>query len=877
MAELEHIGTKRHSGRYPWGSGGHGEQRETSFLTVVKELESGGLSEVEVAAALGIKTTELREIKAIERGRKRAADHARAIALKDKGLSNSAIGQKMGGLNESSVRSILDPVLLERATIIERLANFLKSIIKKKGPIDVGGGVEASLGVPRTKLNAAIRSAERDGYNVYYIETPQLTTGKMTSIKVLAPPGMTYSDVFKTRAAIGTVTDYSPDSGKTFLGLDPIQNVSSDRISIAFNSDKDGLIELRAGISDLDLANSRYAQVRIGVDGTHYLKGMAIRGHSLPTGKDIVYHTSKSEAPAKDVFKEMTGDPDNPFGATIKKGGQRGALNMVYEEGDWHTWTRNISSQILSKQQPALAKRQLDLDKGLRDEAFKEITSIQNPVVRKQLLQAFSDKCDAAAVDLKATALPRQSSHVILPVPELKPNEIYAPMFRNGEQVVLVRHPHGGIFEIPEVVVNNKHAGAKDLLGNSVDAIGIHPDVAHKLSGADFDGDTVIAIPNDRGYVKASRSLTALKDFNPSETYPPYDGMRRMSKVGTQMHMGDVTNLITDMTIKGASQSEIARAVKHSMVVIDAEKHGLNYRQSGIDNGISQLKEKYQGSSRSGASTVISRASSQKRIPHRTEGETRIDPVSGKSRKVYIDPNTGEKLFTTTGETYTNKRGQVVERQTLTTQMADSKSAFDLSSGTKMETLYAGYADSLKSMANKARVEMVATPSLQYDREAKLTFSNEVASINAKLRLAERNRPKERKAQLVANKIYRAKLDANPNLDKGQRKRLRQQALTAARARLGAKKPEFPLSDREWLALDMGAISNNKALQVMRYTDLDLIKEHALPRRRYVMTDLKLARAKMMTASGYTPSEIASALGVSPTTIVNALGEETGG
>ena len=37
-------------------------------------------------------------------------------------------------------------------------------------------------------------------------------------------------------------------------------------------------------------------------------------------------------------------------------------------------------------------------------------------------------------------------------------NEIYAPNYRDGENVVLIRYPHGGIFEIPELIVNNKFA-----------------------------------------------------------------------------------------------------------------------------------------------------------------------------------------------------------------------------------------------------------------------------------------------------------------------------------------------------------------------------------------------------------------------------------
>ncbi len=61
---------------------------------------------------------------------------------------------------------------------------------------------------------------------------------------------------------------------------------------------------------------------------------------------------------------------------------------------------------------------------------------------------------------------------------------------------------------------------------NAPDAIGINPKVAQKLSGADFDGDAVIVIPNHNGLVKTSASLEGLKNFDPITAYSPYEGMR---------------------------------------------------------------------------------------------------------------------------------------------------------------------------------------------------------------------------------------------------------------------------------------------------------------------------------------------------------------
>jgi len=896
MTFLKHIGTKRHSGRYPWGSGKNPEQRNRSFLGYVKQLQDEGLSETQIAEGLGMSTTQLRTRKSIAKSEARNAAANQALRLKEKGLSNVAIGQRMG-INESSVRSLLDPALQIRSDIAVSTASMLRDIVEKKGVIDVGAGVETHIGISKTKLNTALSLLEEEGYGIHYVKVQQLGTGKFTSIKVLAPPGTKYSDIFKNQSEIKSVSDFaaSNDGGRSFYGLKPIKSVSSDRVSVRYKedggADKDGVIELRRGVSDLSLGNQKYAQVRIGVDGTHFLKGMAIYSDNMPNGVDIVYNSNKPKGtPKMNVFKEMKNDPDNPFGSVIKPNGQRGALNIVNEEGDWQRWSRNLSSQVLSKQSPSLAKKQLDLARDLKIEELDEIASITNPVVKKALLKAYADDADSSSVHLKAAALPRQANKILLPIPSMKENEIYAPSFNNGESVVLIRHPHGGIFEIPELKVNNKNPDAIKTMHNAIDAVGIHPKVAEKLSGADFDGDTVLVIPNRDKLIRTAPTLKALKDFNTKEAYPPYDGMPTIdggtynSKTGKvdygtkkpnpapkQMKMGDVSNLITDMTIKGATPDEIARAVKHSMVVIDSEKHHLDYKQSAIDNGIAALKQKYQGGSRSGASTLISRASSEQRVPFREEGKKVTDPKTGKTKRVYVDPRTGQKLFEQTGETFTNNKGLVVPKTTVSTKMAEVNDAFKLSSGTKIESVYAEHANSLKALANKARKMLIETPNLVYSPSAKETHAAEVASLKAKLAIAIRNKPHERQAQLLANKIVSTKRQSNPDLAKTDLKKIKGQALEEARVRSGAKKIKIEITDSEWAAIQLGAISNNTLSQIIDNADLDAIKVRATPRTKYKMTDGKIAKAKAMANSGYTTAEIASALGVSTTTVQDTI------
>ena len=650
---LEHYGVLRRSGRYPWGSGGPENASNKGFLDYVAEMRKQGISDVDIAKGMGITTTQLRAASSIAKNETKQADIAMAQRLKDKGMSNSAIGQRMGK-NESSVRALLAPGAKDKAEVLTATSKMLKDQIAEKKFLDIGTGVEQHIGVSETKLKTAVAELQEQGYKVHYVKVAQLGTGKQTTVKVLTAPDISYSEVYKNRDNIKQFTEFSEDGGRSFLGLMPPLSVSSKRIAITYadqgGSAADGVMYIRRGVEDISIGSNRYAQVRMMVDGTHYLKGMAVYKDDMPPGVDVIFNTSKSNTGNKhDAMKELKKtkegevDPDNPFGAVVRqrisldpKTGKpfvTSAMNIVGtkegsgEEGSWDTWSRNLPSQFLSKQSPTLAKGQLDVTFERKKKEFDEILGMTNPVVRKKLLESFADDVDSSAVHLKAAALPRQSTHVILPLNSMKENEVYAPNFKNGERVALVRFPHGGTFEIPELTVNNNHPQAKKLLGRTADAIGINTKVAQRLSGADFDGDTVLVIPNDKGHVKSTPALEKLKGFDPQSAYPGYEGMPKMNARTKGVEMGVVSNLITDMTIRGASTDEMARAVKHSMVVIDAEKHGLNYKQSAIDNGISQLKAKYQGSSRSGASTLISRASAEVRVPNRKE---RIDPATGK-------------------------------------------------------------------------------------------------------------------------------------------------------------------------------------------------------------------------------------------------------
>jgi len=876
---LEHYGILRKSGRYPWGSGDTQAERSQTFLGMVKELRDEGLSDTEIARGFGMTTSQLRDTNTMARNAKKQADMAMAQRLKDKGYSNVAIGERMG-LNESSVRALLAPGQKDKLDVLESTSNMLKDQVNKKGYIDVGSGVEHHLGISKEKLGTAVARLKEEGYTIHYVKVEQLGTGQQTTIKVLAAPDTTYSEVFRNRDKIQQIASFSDDGGRTYLGIQPPISVSSKRVGIRYadqgGTDADGVIYVRPGVKSVSLGGSRYAQVRVAVDGTHYLKGMAMYRDDLPAGVDLVFNTNKKNTGNKlDAMKPLKEDPDNPFGANISRqiyeigpGGKKtlsSAMNIVNEEGRWSDWSKSLSSQMLSKQSPALAKKQLDATYDRKKEELDDIMALTNPAVKKRLLESYADDADSSAIHLKAAALPRQGSHVILPVNSIKETEVYAPNYRNGERVVLIRYPHGGIFEIPELTVNNRHPEARKLLGNAPDAIGIHSKVAERLSGADFDGDTVLVIPNNQGKIKTAPALEGLKGFDPQRAYPGYEGMTRMTPRTKAFEMGDVSNLITDMTIRGASQSELARAVRHSMVVIDAEKHGLNYKQSAIDNGIPQLKVKYQGGKNKGASTLISRATSRKDVPER---KPRSAAAGGP-----IDRATGRKMFEETGSTWVDANGRTHVRTQQSTKLAETDDAHTLSSGTPVEKIYADHSNRLKSLANQARKEAFDTPPLTYSPTAKVVYSNEVDALNAKLNLALRNAPLERQAQVLANAVYRQKLQANPEMEPSEKKKLRAQALEAARVRTGAKKERIEISPQEWAAIQAGAISNNKLNQILSNADLDQVKKLATPKPDLLMSSAKRNRALTLLRAGYTQAEVADALGVSLSTLKDSLSE----
>lgn len=886
---LMHYGVKRRSGRYPWGSGDNPYQHGGDFLARVEELQRLGKTEKQIADELHLSTTDLRMQVRVAKHERRALQADRARSLREDGKTLDEIASILGYANDSSVRALLNENTAANKNKAQATAEILKKELAEKGAIDVGTGVERQLGVSTGVLQEALFILETEGYNRYGVGVPQVNDPKKRTITpVISVPEIDQREVYQNLDLVKSVGDYhSTDGGESWDKREYPASIDSSRVKILYGDEggalKDGVIEIRRGVADLDLGDSHYAQVRILVDGTHYLKGMAMYSDDMPDGADIVFNTNKhTGTPKMDVLKKIQDDPDNPFGALIKANGQShyidadgneklSAINKLKEEGDWDKMSKNLSSQFLSKQPIQLINKQLDLTYADAADEFSEICSLNNPTVKRKLLLDFADECDSAAVHLKAAALPRQSTQVILPLNAIKETEIFAPNYRDGEKVVLIRYPHGGTFEIPELTVNNKNPTAVSVLGKNIrDAVGINPKVAERLSGADFDGDQVVVIPTGgRVKIQSTPALKDLKDFDPKTDYSTEGktGVRLLAKgAATQRQMGEISNLITDMTLKGATEPEIARAVKHSMVVIDAAKHKLDYRQSEKDNGIAELKKNYQGfddetGHHGGASTLLSRRKQDVEVPER-QGSGVIDPLTGKvvykeSGRTYVDPRTGKTVAATTKV----KRILAVD---------DVRS---MSSGTLQEEAYADYANKMKDLANKARLEYKATPTLKRSASAAKAFEPEVNRLMAALKVAQLNAPLEREAQRIANARVKAKVQANNITDKDEISKIRRAAISDARNSTGAsgKRTRITISDGEWTAIQSGAISDTTLSEILRYAEPKTVRERATPRRTTQLSDARISRIKAMANSGHTNAEIAEALGISTSAVSKYL------
>jgi len=950
--EVEQSGVKRESGPHGWGTGevpyqhepwfqGFGknpralaEKYEYRFNKFTADLKKEGWSDRQIADAMGITLKTLKARRAISSNLYHQAQIKTIddILSTDPYISNNEIARRTGWADTTvgSLRKELSGIKDSRSSKQRRTTDALKSRVDEVGYVDVSEGSEYWMDATKSRLENAVEQLVQQGYVCQKISVQQQTNlERWTDTLVLAKPGETKESILAHKADIKPPVDVEEHEGTT-LGLRyKPESIDSKRIMVRYaeegGKERDGLIELRRGVEDISLGQSNYAQVRIAVDGTHYMKGVAVYSDDMPPGVDVIYNSKQNKGASKDdVYKPLKHkfddktqvDWDNPFGATVKegvegngvRGGQRtyigedgkehlSVINKINEEGDWLKWNSNntLATQMLSKQTVELAKKQIDLSVSVAKSKLDEILALENPVMKRQYLLEYADKCERQAVDMQTVGLPRQGVKVIVPITDLKDNQIYAPGLPDGTSVVCIRYPHEGLFQIPSLTVNNKSKLGRKTLGAAPDAVGISAKTAEQMSGADFDGDTVLVIPND-GSIQSKRAIKDLVEFDAKVVYAGYPGMKRLDKHRGYDMMGQVSNLITDMTLQNAPLQEIVRAVKFANTIIDAHKHSLNWEQAESDLKIKELRAKYQPGNKS--TTLIARAKGEHTILDREEGDYIVDPETGKKHRVLFDPETGDKIYRETGRTERKSKKvidpetgeehwetKVVPKKIKVENMAYTNDARTLISKGQfpMEVAYADYANQLKQIARDARKATLSITIDKKDPVAAKVYASEVASLKAKLIIAKKRAPIERMAQRYAGLVVEAKLREHPELklkeNEDELKRLRTQATSAARYRFSGKRKRdsFDVTPKEWEAIQAKAVSKTTLEEIMRYADESALKQYALPKQGKTLLKSQISTIKAMANKkthgdfAYTQEEIADALGISATMVSKVL------
>lgn len=939
---LKHYGVKRKSGRYPWDPSLH-LPKNYKFIEDRDEMKKRGLSDNEIAKQMGLSTTVYRSKVTIAKEELKQYNMQRISKLQSEGMIIDDIAKTIGTTGQT-VRNYLDeiknPNKSARAQRVqtEAVAQTLEDAVKRSKYIDVGKGVEIQMGISKEKLKSGLNALVESGeYEVHNLRIAQVTDkNNSTPVKVLTKKGVERSEIYKNMDKVRPVEEFAINGdARMFQQMERPKSIGWDRVHIRYaipegqkghgtNDDgamMDGAMFLRPGVKDLNLGKASYAQVRIAVGDTHYLKGMALYGteemfKGIPKGTDIIFNTNKTaNKTPQEVLKELKKNPEggapidgpNPFGATVKrqntlvdaKGNpvykpgvkdrfgnkvpQIGSVNIVNEEGDWGSWSKALSAQFLSKQPTTVVHERLKATMKQVQDEYESIQKVTNPVIKKQLMESFVSDLESKQVHMKAAAPKGFQGHVILPVPDMKENEVYAPNYKNGEKVVLIRYPHGGRFEIPELTVNNNSVARKMISKDSPDAIGIHPKVASKMSGADFDGDTAYVIPNNKGKFKSRDSLKELKNFDPNMYADKPGTFTPITKRYQQTLMGVVSNLITDMTLQGAPSNEIARAVKHSMVVIDAEKHKLNYKRSAEENGIDALMKRYM--------THVDKV--------KYGDLERYNPKTRRVDKV-IDPDKLKKDLTpgkeyTSASTIISRHKQSVitdgyqvevpdpksksggtkmvwrnKKETYLVNMVKDANVFLGPNATKTEHHYADYINELKAFKNKVDSEMSGIKMPARDPKAAKIYAEEVLSMKDKVNQVKINRIKERQAQRMAevsSKAEIARRSEDEVLKKDEISRIKQQALNKARSMVGAERTPVTITDDEWDAVQSNAVSGTLLKELVSFMDDSQLKSLATPRDNKQMTDARKSKAKALLANGYTIAQVAEALGVSSSTI----------
>ena len=88
---------------------------------------------------------------------------------------------------------------------------------------------------------------------------------------------------------------------------------------------------------------------------------------------------------------------------------------------------------------------------------------------------------------------------------------------------------------------------------------------------------------------------------------------------------------------------------------------------------------------------------------------------------------------------------------------------------------------------------------------------------------------------------------------------------------MSRKDRNIDITDAEWEAIQAGAISESKLKRILNNTDVDKLKERAMPRSTTTLSSAQINRIKALADSNYTLEQIAKKVGKSTTVVSNYL------
>jgi predicted DNA binding protein len=182
----------------------------------------------------------------------------------------------------------------------------------------------------------------------------------------------------------------------------------------------------------------------------------------------------------------------------------------------------------------------------------------------------------------------------------------------------------------------------------------------------------------------------------------------------------------------------------------------------------------------------------------------------------------------------------------------------------------------MKELAREARQMARGLKDTKRDPEMAKVYAAEVVSLKNKTQEARANSPLERRARMIANKKMATILYNNPAMDAEHRKREETRQLDYARRSVGAVSKVVggkrnPITDREWEAIQKGAISPTHLRQLLANCDKDRIKSLALPKQTTQLSASKEARIRTLVRNGVPRSDICEQLGISDSTLQKVL------